>query len=199
MMQDGKKPQNESPSQTDAMNGGPDAAGAAPVQSDAERDAAAVQALIAENASLKDKVLRTLAEMENLRRRTEKEVADARAYGVSAFARDMLTFADNLRRALESVSAEARQGADSTLKAFVEGIELTERDFLSRLARHGVRKLEPQGQKFDPNFHEALFEAHDESVPAGTVAHVVEEGFAIGERVLRPAKVGVTKGGGKPA
>jgi len=193
-MQDGNNSQNESPPQRDEME--PRVADAAPAQSETERDAAAVQALIAENASLKDKLLRNLAEMENLRRRTEKEVADARAYGVSAFARDMLTFADNLRRALDNVPADAREAADSTLKAFVEGIELTERDFLSRLARHGVRKLEPKGQKFDPNFHEALFEAHDESVPPGTVAQVVEEGFAIGERVLRPAKVGVAK---KPA
>ena len=193
-MQDGNNSQNESPPQRDEME--PRVTDAAPAQSETERDAAAVQALIAENASLKDKLLRNLAEMENLRRRTEKEVADARAYGVSAFARDMLTFADNLRRALDNVPADAREAADSTLKAFVEGIELTERDFLSRLARHGVRKLEPKGQKFDPNFHEALFEAHDESVPPGTVAQVVEEGFAIGERVLRPAKVGVAK---KPA
>jgi molecular chaperone GrpE len=109
----------------------------------------------------------------------------------------MLTFADNLRRALENVPAEVREAADNALKAFVEGIELTERDFLSRLTRHGVRKLEPKGQKFDPNFHEALYEAHDETIPPGTVAHVVEEGFAIGERVLRPAKVGVAKGGSK--
>jgi molecular chaperone GrpE len=194
-MNDGKNLQNENLSPDAASAPGADAA---PAQSDAERDAAAVQALIAENASLKDKVLRTLAEMENLRRRTEKEVADAKAYGVSSFARDMLTFADNLRRALDNVPAETREGADAALKAFVEGIELTERDFLSRLARHGVRKLEPKGQKFDPNFHEALYEAHDESIPPGAVAHVVEEGFAIGDRVLRPAKVGVAKGGAKP-
>jgi molecular chaperone GrpE len=195
-MNDGNNPQNEKLSQTD---GEPEnaASDAAPAQSDAERDAAAVQALIAENASLKDKVLRTLAEMENLRRRTEKEVADAKAYGVTSLARDMLTFADNLRRALENVPAEVREAADNALKAFVEGIELTERDFLSRLTRHGVRKLEPKGQKFDPNFHEALYEAHDETIPPGTVAHVVEEGFAIGDRVLRPAKVGVAKGGAK--
>ena len=143
-------------------------------------------------------MLRTLAEMENLRRRTEKEVADAKTYGVTSFARDMLTFADNLRRALENVPAEAREGAETALQSFIEGIELTERDFLSRLTRHGVRKLDPKGQKFDPNFHEALFEAHDESVAPGTVAQVVEEGFAIGERVLRPAKVGVARGGAKP-
>src|SRR5208282_2024438 len=145
-MIDGNDPQNE----TLAQNGENPAAEPAPVRSDAERDAAAVQALIPENASLKDKVLRTLAEMENLRRRTEKEVADAKAYGVTSFARDMLTFADNLARALHNVPAEARESADAALKSFVEGIELTERDFLSRLSRHGVRKLEPKGQKFDP-------------------------------------------------
>jgi molecular chaperone GrpE len=180
----------------EAANTAPQAE-AASAQSDAERDAAAVQALIAENAGLKDKVLRTLADMENLRRRTDKEVSDAKAYGVTSFARDMLTFSDNLRRALENVPAETREAADTALKAFVEGIELTERDFLSRLSRHGVRKLDPKGQKFDPNFHEALFELPDESLPAGSVAQVVEEGFAIGDRVLRPAKVGVARGGPK--
>ena len=197
MMIDGNTPENDTPQQADATPGGAETPANASVQSEAERDAAAVQALIAENAGLKDKVLRTLAEMENLRRRTDKEVSDAKTYGVTSFARDMLTFSDNLRRALDSVPAEAREAADAALKTFVEGIELTERDFLSRLSRHGVRKLDPQGQKFDPNFHEALFEAHDESVPPGTVAQVVEQGFAIGDRVLRPAKVGVSKGGPK--
>ncbi|MGO9427922.1 nucleotide exchange factor GrpE [Rhodoblastus sp.] len=197
-MNDGKDLQNETLSQTVETPAAEPVADSAPARSDAERDAAAVQALITENASLKDKVLRTLAEMENLRRRTEKEVADAKTYGVTSFARDMLTFADNLARALHNVPAEARESADVALKSFVEGIELTERDFLSRLSRHGVRKLEPKGQKFDPNFHEALFEAQDESLAPGTVAEVIEDGFAIGERVLRPAKVGVAKGGAKP-
>ena len=151
--------------------------------------------LYAENNGLKDKVLRTLAEMENLRRRTEKEVSDAKLYGVTAFARDMLPFADNLHRAIDSIPPTVRAGADGPLKTIVEGMELTERDFLSRLARHGVKKLEPTGQKFDPNMHEALFEVPDESVPAGTVVQVVEAGYAIGERVLRPAKVGIARGG----
>jgi molecular chaperone GrpE len=195
-MIDGTDPQNETLAQSGKTDGAETPA-AEITQSEAERDAAAVQALIAENASLKDKVLRTLAEMENLRRRTDKEVSDAKTYGVTSFARDMLTFADNLKRALENVPALAREDADPALKSFVEGIELTERDFLSRLARHGVRKLDPKGQKFDPNFHEALFEAQDESVPSGTVSQVVEEGFAIGDRVLRPAKVGVARGGPK--
>ncbi len=152
---------------------------------------------LAENAALKDKILRTLAEMENLRRRTEREVADAKLYGVTSFARDMLTFADNLKRAIGSVGAEARAEASAPLKALIDGIELTERDFQSRLARQGVKKLDPKGQKFDPNMHEALFEIPDPSVPSGTVKEVVEEGYAIGERCLRPAKVGVARGGPK--
>jgi molecular chaperone GrpE len=157
-----------------------------------------IENLLTENNALKDKVLRTMAEMENLRRRTEREVADAKSYGVTSFARDMLTFGDNLRRAIESVSAEEREAASAALKSFVEGIELTERDFLSRLARHGVKKIEPQGQKFDPNMHEALFEVPDPSAVAGTVVQVVESGYAIGDRCLRPAKVGVARGGPKP-
>lgn len=173
------------------------AAAQAKADAQAEPDPFAVlQKLQAENAEMKDRVLRTLAEMENLRRRTEKEVADARAYGVSKFALDMLALADNLRRALDNVPADGR-AEDGPLKTLAEGLELTERDFLSRLARHGVKKLEPKGQKFDPNMHEALFEAPDPSVPHGTVVQVVEDGYSIGERCLRPAKVGVARGGPK--
>jgi molecular chaperone GrpE len=150
-----------------------------------------------ENTELKDKVLRTLAEMENQRRRAEREVADAKAYGVTSFARDMLTFADNLRRAAESAPAAAREQEGAALKTLIEGIELTERDFLSRLGKYGIKKLEPLGAKFDPNMHEALFEMQDETAPNGTVVQVIEDGFAIGDRVLRPAKVGVSRGGPK--
>jgi molecular chaperone GrpE len=156
-----------------------------------------LEKLNAENADIKDKLLRTLAEMENVRRRTEREIADAKIYGITSFARDMLIFADNLSRALESLPAEAREKAEPSAKAFIEGIELTQKDFLSRLVRHGIKKLEPQGSKFDPNMHEALFEIPDESVPSGTVLQVVEAGYAIGDRVLRPAKVGISRGGPK--
>jgi molecular chaperone GrpE len=156
-----------------------------------------LQNLQRENGELKDKLLRSLADMENLRRRTEKEIADAKIYGIASFARDMLTVADNLRRAVENVPAELR--AEPAIKPIVEGVEVTERDFLSRLARYGVKKLEPLGAKFDPNMHEALYEVPDETKPNGTVVHVVEEGYGIGERVLRPAKVGISKGGPKPA
>ena len=165
-----------------------------------EPDAGAViEALNAENSQLKDRVLRTLAEMENLRRRTEREVADAKTYGVTSFARDMLTVVDNLARALEHFPPEARASADPSIRSMVEGVELTARDLETVLARHGVKKLDPKGQKFDPNFHQAIFEAPDETVPASTVSQVVQSGWTIGDRVLRPAMVGVSKGGPRAA
>ncbi len=173
---------------------------AAAPQTPAEADGfAVIEKLNAENAEMKDRVLRVLAEMENLRRRTEREVADARTYGVTSFARDMLTVADNLARALESLPDEARSSAEGAIKGLVEGVELTARDLQSALGRHGVTKLEPQGEKFDPNFHQAMFEAPDETLPAGTVTQVMQSGWKIGDRVLRPALVGVSKGGPKAA
>jgi len=158
---------------------------------------ALIEALNVENASLKDKALRTMADMENLRRRTEKEVADARTYAVTGFARDMLSVADNARRGIESIPADALASADGPFKALVEGVELIERDLLKTLERHGIKKLEPHGQKFDPNLHQAMFEVDDASVASGTVTQVVQAGFVIGDRVLRPALVGVAKGGPK--
>jgi molecular chaperone GrpE len=200
MQEPSRKPRDaEAPEQAPANDianpAAPTAEGTVADGSAVEAGPSEVEALQTENASLKDRLLRTLAEMENLRRRTEREVADAKIYGVTSFARDMLSVADNLRRGLDSLPAEARESADAAAKSLVEGVEVTERDFLSRLTRHGVKKLEPQGERFDPNLHEALFEVPDESVPAGTVVQVVESGYTIGDRVLRPAKVGVSKGG----
>src|SRR5271170_214082 len=160
---------------------------------------AVIEALNTENSQLKDRVLRTLAEMENLRRRTEREVADAKTYGVTGFAGDMLSVVDNLARALEHLPAEARANADPHIQSMIEGVELTARDLEAALGRHGVRKLDPKGQRFDPNFHQAIFEAPDETVPAGTVSQVVQSGWTIGDRVLRPAMVGISKGGPKAA
>lgn len=154
---------------------------------------AALQNLPRENAELKDKLLRALADMENLRRRTAKEVTDAKLYGVSEFARDMLSFAANMGRVIENIPRELRESRDQAVKTLIEGIELTERDFISRLANHGVRKLEPLGRKFDPNLQEALFEVPDDTVPNGTVVKIVEDGYTIGDRVLLPAKVGVSR------
>jgi len=147
----------------------------------------------------RDKMLRTLAEMENLRQRTRREVADAKTYGITGFARDVLEIADNLQRALDAVPAEARATADPGLKALIEGVELTERSLLNALEKNGVKKFDPAGQKFDPNFQQAMYEVPDPSVPSGTVVQVVQAGYTIGERVLRPALVGVSKGGAKAA
>lgn len=183
-----------------------DAAAPQPEQDGAGNPASELQAAVdiiaaveAEKTELKDKLLRTLADMENLRRRTEREVADARAYSVTGFARDLLTVADNIRRALDAVPAQTRSAMDEALRALVEGIELTERDLHKTLERHGVKKLSPEGERFDPNLHQAMFEVPNPDVPNGQVVQVVQDGYVIGERVLRPALVGVAKGGPKAA
>jgi len=150
-------------------------------------------------ADLKDRLLRTLAEMENLRKRTDREVTDARLYGVTSFARDMLGVADNMRRALDAVSPELRASAEAGVKALIDGVELTERELLKALEKNGVRQFSPRGEKFDPNVHQAMFEVPNPAVPAGSVVEVVAPGYMIGERVLRPAMVGVSKGGPKTA
>ena len=168
-------------------------------QGNAAADAADPRAQAArEAAEYKDRWLRALAEMENLRRRTEREVTDARTYGVTQFARDVVTVADHMERALQALDDELRAEADARVKGLLDGVELTERELLKVLEKHGVRKLEPQGQKFDPHRHQAMFEVPDESVPTGTVVQVVQAGYTIGDRVLRPALVGVAKGGPKP-
>ncbi|MFB9949904.1 nucleotide exchange factor GrpE [Rhizobium puerariae] len=154
-----------------------------------------LDALKAENAELRDRFLRLAAEMDNLRRRTERDVKDTKSYAVASFARDMLAVSDNLRRALDAVPTEMRAGADATLTTLLEGVEMTERSMLSALERHGVRRIEAEGEKFDPNFHQAMFEIPNSNVPNNTVVQVVQAGFTIGERVLRPAMVGVAKGG----
>jgi molecular chaperone GrpE len=155
------------------------------------------EALAKEAAEARDKMLRTLAEMENLRKRTAREVSDARTYAITGFARDVLDIADNLQRALDAVPAETRANADPGLTSLIEGVELTERSLLNTLEKNGVRKFDPAGQKFDPNFEQAMYEVPDASVPSGTVVQVVQTGYMIGERVLRPALVGVSKGGAK--
>lgn len=154
-------------------------------------------ALEREHAEMKDRLLRTLAEMENLRKRTEREIADSRLYSVTSFARDLVAVADNMRRALEAVTPELRNTAESGVKALVDGIELTERELLKALEKNGVRQFTPLGEKFDPNLHQAMFEIPDNTVPAGSVVQVMQPGYMIGDRVLRPALVGVSKGGPK--
>lgn len=187
---------------TDTSPTNPDAAGpeaAEKVQETAPDPHAVLEKLVAENAELKDRALRALAETENMRRRSEREAADARTYAVTSFARDLLSVVDNLERALGSLAEEQRASADPVLKGLIEGVELTARDMASVLGRHGVKRLDPKGEKFDPNFHQAMFEAPDESVPPGAVSQVMQSGWKIGERVLRPALVGVSKGAPKTA
>jgi molecular chaperone GrpE len=156
------------------------------------------EALVKEAAEAKDKMLRTLAEMENLRKRTQREVADARTYGITGFAREILEIADNLQRAVDAVPAEDKATADAGLKSLIEGVELTERSLHKTLEKHGVKKLDPVGEKFDPNFHQAMYEIPDSSVAPGTVVQVIQTGYTIGERILRPALVGIAKADVKP-
>ncbi len=146
-----------------------------------------------EAAEYKDRLLRTLAEMENLRKRTEREVADARLYGIASFAREVLAVADNMHRALSTIGPELREGGDAQVKVLIEGVELTERELLKALEKSGVKKFSPQGEKFDPNLHQAMFEMETSEGPPGYVAQVIQAGYMIGDRVLRPAMVAVSK------
>src|SRR5262245_2577050 len=155
----------ETAPEPDAATGSaPDAApDAMPEVTEEARIAALVEALSKESADYKDKLLRTLAEMENLRRRTEREIADTRLYGVTSFARDILAVADNMARGVSALVTELRERGDDSLKALLEGVELTERELHKALEKHGVRKFEPLGEKFDPNLHQAMFELPDPS------------------------------------
>lgn len=171
--------------------------------------------LESEMAELQDKLLRALAEMENVRRRASRDSADASRYAIANFAREMLGVADNLRRALDSVAgpgddgpgegADAGTGAgeeaagepDGRLEQLITGVEMTEREMLNAFERAGIKPIEAMGHRFDHNFHEAMFEIEDESQPTGTVLQVMQPGYMISGRLLRPAKVGLSKGGPK--
>jgi molecular chaperone GrpE len=146
-----------------------------------------------EAADYRDRLLRTLAEMENLRKRTEREVADARLYGIASFAREVLAVADNMHRALAVIGPELREHSDAQVKSLIEGVELTERELLKALEKSGVKKFSPQGEKFDPNLHQAMYEMETTEGPPGYVAQVIQAGYMIGDRVLRPAMVAVSK------
>jgi molecular chaperone GrpE len=153
----------------------------------------AIDALRAENAELKDRVLRTLADMENLRKRAERERAEATLYAATNFARDLLNVADNFSRALSALSPEQRAAADEVWSNLIAGIEVTERELMNVFERHGIKRIDALGQKFDPNMHQAMFEVPTGEKPAGTIVQVMQDGYAIGNRCLRPALVGVAK------
>ncbi|UCH74989.1 MAG: nucleotide exchange factor GrpE [Rhodospirillales bacterium] len=157
-----------------------------------------IAALEAEALSMKDQLLRALAEAENTRRRAERDRGEAAKYGAVGLARDLLSVADNLRRALEALPEDARKDGADWAKDLITGVELIEKDFLDAFARHGIEKLEPVGQPFDHNFHQAMFEIEDPEKPAGTVVQLMQPGYRLHDRLLRAAMVGVSRGGPKP-
>lgn len=151
----------------------------------------------AEIAELKDRLLRTAAESENLRKRMEREKEDALKYGAAKFSKDILTVADNLRRAIEN-APQAEAEASEPVRNLVVGIEATERELLSVFERHGITRIDPKGQRFDPNQHQAMFEVQDPTQPSGIVVQVIAAGYMQHGRLLRAAMVGVSKGGPSP-
>jgi molecular chaperone GrpE len=154
-----------------------------------------VVALKAEAADLKDRLLRALAEVENVRRRSERERLDASQYAVTKFARDMLSVADNLKRALDAYPPDARANATPQVKAVIDGVEATERHMQSTLERHGVKLIDTAGAKFDPNLHQAIAEVPAQGKPPGSIMNVVQTGYLIADRLLRPAMVTVARAG----
>ena len=186
---DAQPAKNAQPSETATAEQAPPEP--APTQPPAEERIAKLEADLAE---ARDRMLRALAETENVRRRLEREREDTARYAISRFAGDILTVADNLRRALDAVPAAAVE-KDEFLAKLVDGVGATEKNLLSVLEKNGVKKLDPAGQKFDPNFHEVLFELDAPDRPVGTVVQVLEAGYTIGDRLLRPARVAAAKGG----
>ena len=184
-------------------NGAENPAPEAAPEAEAVQDAAGIDArdleiatLKEEAAQFKDRLLRTAADMENLRKRAEREKAEATLYAATNFARDLLSVADNMQRALAAVTPEAREQADEATKNLLAGVEMTERELLKVFERYNIRKVETVGAKFDPNVHQALFEMPTKDHPPGTVVQEMQSGFAIGDRCLRPAMVGVAKAEG---
>ena len=165
---------------------------------DTEKDAQAEETEAAPSledrlADTNDQLLRALAELENTRRRADRDRAEALKYGAASFARDMLGVADNLQRALNAVAELDQETLPDAAKSLLEGVAATERDLIASMGRHKVSPVSPMGEKFDPNMHEAMFEAPDTGQPAGTIIEVIETGYMMDERLLRPAKVGIAK------
>jgi molecular chaperone GrpE len=158
---------------------------------------ARIAALEAELAEQKDRLLRALAETENIRRRAQREREDASKYAVTGFAKELLSAADNLRRALDSLpEADVK---DERMRSLLAGVAATERELLGVFERHGIRRIDPIGERFDHNFHQAIFEAERPDQPSGTIVEVLQPGYVLHDRLLRPAMVGVAKGGPRPA
>ena len=165
----------------------------------ADQPVDAIEVLKAEIESLRDQRLRALAEAENIRRRAEREKSKASQYAVTKFARDMLAIADNFSRALAACPPEVRDAADPQVKAVLDGVEATDRQLLGTLERHGVKPVSTEDGKFDPNLHQAIAEVPGNGKPPGSIVDVVQAGYMIGERLLRPAMVTVARRGEAPA
>jgi molecular chaperone GrpE len=151
-------------------------------------------AMIAERDQLKDQLLRALADTENMRRRSEREAVNVRKYGHTPFARDLVGAIDNLARAVESTTEDVDQ-ADETVKSLITGIQLSWTELQSVIEKHGIKRVEPLGEKFDYNLHQAMFEVPTNDQPSGMVLEVVQHGYVLHDRLLRPAMVGVSKTG----
>jgi molecular chaperone GrpE len=162
-----------------------------------EAEAGREASLRNEVAELKDRLLRAMADTENVRRRGEREKAEATLYAASNFARDLLSVADNMARALEAMPEQQREKADDATRNLLAGIDLTYRELMQVFERYNIHRVDPLGERFDPHFHQAMFEVPDPDAPPGTVVQVVQPGYRIGERVLRPALVGVAKPGSR--
>lgn len=184
---------NEDGGGKEAPEGTPEEAPEDPPE-DPPEEAPQEEDLEAKVADLTDKLLRALAETENMRRRAQRDKEDASKYAITNFARDMLTLSDSLHRAMDSVDAETRE-KDAAVERIMAGLEMTAREVRNTFERFGVKTIEAMGEKFDHNLHEAMFELEDASKPAGTVVQVVETGYVLNDRLLRPSKVGVSKGG----
>ena len=203
---DNSEPKNGAPGAASAAHGaaapgepGQSQGQAAAAQNDAPRHHDDIIAgLRAEAADLKDRLLRAHAEVENIRKRSEREKDETAKYAITRLARDIVGVGDNFQRAIDAVPPDAVE-RDSALKSFLEGVTLTERELLNVLERYGIRKMTPNNEPFNPHMHQAVMEMQRTDVPAGTVVQVFQAGYVIEDRVLRPAMVAVAKGGPKPA
>lgn len=201
MTQQNNIPDPENPPPDGEPEGGAPAPEAPQPQADGSDER--IAALQAELGQAKDQMLRAMAEAENTRKRLLREREDVRKYAVSDFARDMLDFSDNFRRALTAIPEDLK-ALDERIKGVIEGIEAMEKEVLRAFEKHGIKKIEPLGELFNPNFHEVMFEAPGTGKPAGTITQLIEPGYMLHDRLLRPARVGVAKdegqgnGGGSP-
>jgi molecular chaperone GrpE len=196
-------PNGSNANKDDAQSAGsaPQSAGPAQPQDAGPEGAKSLQAVVAalqaEVGDLKDKWLRAHAEMENLRKRAEREREEAAKYAITKLARDIVSVGDNFQRAIDAVPAAAAE-TDPALKSFLDGVTMTERELLNALDRHGIKRLQPMNEPFNPHLHEAVRQVPRSDVPEGTIVEVYQAGYTIAERVLRPAMVGVAQGGPKP-